>query len=109
MRLATAVIAFAFAAGLAAVPSFAMTTSSTPTKYSTTKHVTHHKLAHRGTMHAMASPTVAEHPRVEQLNQMSLQSAKKGQSIAPSDGQKEARLSRLTFPSSPNWAYMPTC
>jgi hypothetical protein len=47
------------------------------------KHVTDHKVAHRGTMHAMASPTVAEYPRVEQLNEMSLQAAKKGESLTP--------------------------
>ena len=75
MRVATAV-AFALTAGLAA-PSFAMTTSSTATKYPTTKHVTHHKVVHHGSMHAMASP-----------KSPSLQAAKKGEPTAPSAGQK---------------------
>jgi hypothetical protein len=97
MRLAIAA-ALALAVGLIAAPSFAATSSTAGTPAETAanppmKHVTHHKVAHRGTMHAMASPTVAEHPRVEQLNEMSLQAAKKGESMtppagAPSAGQK---------------------
>ena len=98
MRLAIAAV-LALAVGLIAAPSFAATTSSTAGTPAETaanppmKHVTHHKVAHHGMMHAMTSPTVAEHPRVEQLNEMSLQAAKKGGSMtppagAPSAGQK---------------------
>ena len=103
MRLPIAA-ALALAAGLMAAPGFARTTSSPVGKVETsttstgtgTMHgaSTHHRTtAHHRTTRMAANPTAAEHARVEQLNNMSLQSAKKGQSMpaptgAPPVGQK---------------------
>lgn len=107
MRIPVAT-ALALAVGLMAAPGFARTTNSPVGKVQTSTTSTnaagtstntagtmrssssHHRITsrHHGTHMASANPTAAEHARVEQLNNMSLQSAKRGQSMPSSTGQK---------------------
>ncbi len=76
------VAALGVAAGLVAGPAFAATT----THHHHHRHARSHMAAHHHGHGAMASSPNAENAQVEQLNNMSLQAAQRGQSFAPPGG-----------------------
>jgi hypothetical protein len=102
--------ALGLAAGLIAAPAFAQepttrgvhpvtppaasATSPTPAAPAATPHrmvhhrmVMHRPMVHHPMMHTAAAPrSDAEHMTIEQLNNMSLQAAKKGQNFTPPPG-----------------------